>query len=463
MMRRRNFLTGVFAAAVTPNFARAKACIEKKAEFKEAANVDICVLGGSCTGVFAAVRAARLGAKVAIVEQANGFGGVAVNGLVNVWHSFMDTEFKRQIIGGMSQEVVERLKTRGAVTTLEKNESIAFLLNPFELKTELDELVLEAKVIPFLHSLFSEPYTEDGKIVGAIIDGKSGRRIIRAKYFIDATGDADFCLRGGFKVYTPDSVQPATMCALVKNFDSKLIIKHSKEFNIPPTFIWDALLPGGDLRLLAGTRISGRFMADSEDLTFAEIEGRRQTRAIMDIMRKYGKNDAKSHLLGLPSYIGIRETRHIASLHRITEDEALNGVRYPDAIANGSYRFDVHHQDRSGVTFHYLDGTAKYISGNAPVKEFMWRKKTLPENPTFYQMPLRSLIPQNSCNVIAAGRMIDAAPLAFSGIRVMVNMNQLGEAAGVATYLALKSGKNIGDVSAEEVRKTLASGGSIII
>ena len=76
--------------------------------------------GGSCTGVFAAVRAARLGAKVAIVEQANGCGGVAVNGLVNVWHSFMDAEFKRQIIGGMSQEVVERLKTRGAVTTLEK-------------------------------------------------------------------------------------------------------------------------------------------------------------------------------------------------------------------------------------------------------------------------------------------------------------------------------------------------------
>ena len=133
MMRRRNFLTGVFAAAVTPNFARAKACIEKKAEFKEAANVDICVLGGSCTGVFAAVRAARLGAKVAIVEQANGFGGVAVNGLVNVWHSFMDAEFKRQIIGGMSQEVVERLKTRGAEWRLQfscTSGVLGLLLNP---------------------------------------------------------------------------------------------------------------------------------------------------------------------------------------------------------------------------------------------------------------------------------------------------------------------------------------------
>ena len=52
MMRRRNFLTGVFAAAVTPNFARAKACIEKKAEFKEAANVDICVFGGGVVRAF---------------------------------------------------------------------------------------------------------------------------------------------------------------------------------------------------------------------------------------------------------------------------------------------------------------------------------------------------------------------------------------------------------------------------
>ncbi|MCC5788254.1 MAG: FAD-dependent oxidoreductase [Opitutales bacterium] len=43
--------------------------------------VDVCVLGGSCTGVFAAVRAARRGLRVAIVEKSNRFGGVATNGL----------------------------------------------------------------------------------------------------------------------------------------------------------------------------------------------------------------------------------------------------------------------------------------------------------------------------------------------------------------------------------------------
>ena len=45
---------------------------------------DLCVLGGSATGVFAAVRAARLGARVCIVERQNYFGGTATAGLVNI-------------------------------------------------------------------------------------------------------------------------------------------------------------------------------------------------------------------------------------------------------------------------------------------------------------------------------------------------------------------------------------------
>ncbi|WP_294432870.1 FAD-dependent oxidoreductase [uncultured Victivallis sp.] len=51
------------------------------------ADVDLCVAGGSCTGVFAAVTAARSGARVALVEAQNRFGGTAVASLVNYWHS----------------------------------------------------------------------------------------------------------------------------------------------------------------------------------------------------------------------------------------------------------------------------------------------------------------------------------------------------------------------------------------
>lgn len=68
---------------------------------KEFGSYDLVVVGGGCTGVFAAVRAARLGLKVAIIEKSNCFGGVTTNSLVNVWHSFFDVDEKEQIIGGL--------------------------------------------------------------------------------------------------------------------------------------------------------------------------------------------------------------------------------------------------------------------------------------------------------------------------------------------------------------------------
>ena len=73
---------------------------------KVADSADICIVGGSCTGVFAAVRAARLGAKVILVEQQNRFGGVATCGLVGMWHSVYDITGEKQVIGGLTFEKV---------------------------------------------------------------------------------------------------------------------------------------------------------------------------------------------------------------------------------------------------------------------------------------------------------------------------------------------------------------------
>ena len=84
-------------------------------------------------------------------------------------------------------------------------------------------------------------------------------------------------------------------------------------------------------------------------------------------------------------------------------------------------------------------------------------------DPTFYQVPLRSIIPSKYDNLMIAGRMLDASLIAFSGIRVMVNMNQLGEAAGVTSYLALDQNKPVRDIDHNSVRNELKKGGSIII
>ncbi|MDD4226427.1 MAG: FAD-dependent oxidoreductase [Mariniphaga sp.] len=428
--------------------------------------VDICVLGGSCTGVFAAIRASRLRAKVAIIEKQNAFGGVATHALVNIWHSIYDAEFKQQIIAGLTTETMERLARRNAVVKTSNNHSKAFTFNSQELKIELDEMVLESNIHPYLHTLFSEPFfDEDKRLTGIIVDNKSGRGIIKAKYFIDATGDGDLCQRLGLDTYAHDLIQPPTTCAHFEGLNiekvNNLLKEHREEFNIPDGFLWGSDLPGTNTFMMAGTRVYGVNCSVADDLTRAEMEGRRQIRAIMDMVRKYAPQEQPG-LVALPSSIGIRETRHVRCRYQVTDHDALDGKRFEDAIANGSYRLDIHHQDKPGLTFMYLDGTQVYSRPGYPNVTSRWREDA-GENTGFYQVPLRSLIPPKYNNLMIAGRMLDAQMIAFSGIRVMVNMNQLGEAAGVTSSLALHKNKAIHEVDSKDVRNELKKGGSIIV
>ena len=431
------------------------------------AEADICVLGGSCTGVFAALRAARLGAKVVLIEKQNSFGGTATNSMVNVWHSLMDTEFKQQIIAGLTLEVIERLEKRGAVNFDRGSASVGCGFNSDEMKIELDEMVKEAGVKPYLHTFFSMPYVRDGQLEAVIVENKSGRGAIKAKMFVDATGDGDLCHRLGLKTYTREHLQPPTTCARFSGWDSvrssfsRLFREHGEEFDVPLGFVWGRGVPGSEVYMLAGTRVYGADCSNAEQLTKAEMEGRRQVRAFMDMVRKY-KPESDVVLQALPSQIGIRETRHVKCQYQLKGDDVLSGKRFKDAIANGSYRVDIHHQDKPGLTFKYLDGTQSYNRPGYPPIKGRWREETQ-TNPTFYQIPFRSLVTGQYGNLITAGRMLDADLVAFSAVRVMVNMNQTGEAAGTAAYLALDTHTPIPSLKPSTIRKTLAEKGSIII
>ena len=162
---------------------------------------DLCVLGGSCTGVFAAVRAARLGLSVAIVERMGCFGGVATLSLVNVWHSSLDEPFEKQIFAGLTIEVMDRLRLRQAVTDYPNCPHYAWVFNSTELQIELDELIQESRITPHLHTAFAAPHVEDGRLKAVVVENKDGRQAIRARFFIDATGDGDLCQRLGLETY----------------------------------------------------------------------------------------------------------------------------------------------------------------------------------------------------------------------------------------------------------------------
>lgn len=429
---------------------------------------DLCVLGGSCTGVFAAVRAARLGLSVALVEQMGCFGGVATSSLVNVWHSPFDTEFKQRIIGGLTVEVMERLAQRNAVTVRENCPHWHWAFNSAQLQIELDTLVCEHGITPWLHTSFVSAVVEDGELRAVIVENKSGRSALRARFFIDATGDGDLCHRLGLESHRQEHRQPSTTCAIFDNWRDydqldwqQLIRRHGSEYGLPDGFCWGVTVPGTDAYMLAGTRVY-QDCSDAAALTQASIEGRRQVRAIGDLLRKYAP-EPPAELIALPARIGVRETRHIRCLHRLTADEVLYGVSFADTIANGSYRVDVHHDDKPGLTFRYLDGREVYIRPGYPAEQGHWREP-LQSDPLFYQIPYRCLVPAGAYgNLLAAGRFIDADEQAHGAIRVMVTMNQTGEAAGVAAALALRSGRRAAAIDTDELRAMLVAGGSVLL
>ena len=447
---------------------------EPAREVPVAESCDLCVLGGSTTGVFAAVAAARRGAKVALVEALGCFGGTATSSLVLVWHAVFDTAWKTQIAAGLPLELIDRLKRRNAVIERTHSPNWQFAFNPAEMAIDLDGMVLDAGVRPFLHARFAAPVMDEARrMTHAVIEDKSGRRAIEARVFIDATGDADVAHRMGLECYTQPHLQPPTTTALIQGLDTLKDLDPG--FNLrrdafdpkfpealPPGFLWDAPLPGTrDLRMVAGTRVHGADCSDADDLTRAEVEGRRQVRAICDLVRNHAEGGRACALVGLPARIGIRQSRQVRCLHRLTEREVLHGARFEDAIANGSYRVDVHSDRGGGIVLRYLDGTETLVMPGGR-EQRRWRDP-VERDPTFYQIPYRSLVPRGAANVLVAGRCLDADEGAFGALRVMINCSQTGEAAGTAAWLALDSDRDVADVDTEALRRSLRERGAIVL
>ncbi len=431
---------------------------------------DVCVVGGSCTGVFAAVAAARLGARVALVENGGYFGGTATASLVAIWHTVLDTVYERTIIGGLTTEIVDRLLARDAAIAHEPNASAHFVLSPYELAIELDLLVAEHSIRPFLHTRFVAPAAEDGLVSAVVIEDKTGRRAIRARQFIDATGDGDLVHRLGLATWRQAALQPPTTTALLQGLAklpagfslARTVFDPQYPEALPRGFLWGVHVPGDDVFMVAGTRVHGCDASDADQLTQAEMGGRQQVRAMLDILRRHVPGGEQVALVGLPARIGLRQSRQVVAQHRLTEQEVLHGVRFDDAIANGSYRVDVHFADRDGLVFRYLDGSELTVYCDGTSERGRWRPESA-DNPTFYQVPYRSLVPQGARNVLVAGRCLDADEGAFGAVRVMVNCNQMGQAAGVAAWLADEAGVPVGQVDPVRLRGVLAEQGAVVI
>ncbi len=439
---------------------------------------DICVVGGSATGVFAAVRAARLGARVVIIEKQNSFGGVATNGFVSVWHTLMNTEGNLQVISGLTEEVLQRLPEVDRACSDETGGSNYF--NPAELKCELDCLLREANVKIYLHTYYAGLLEEDNEVKAIFVENKDGRGAIRGKFFIDATGDGDLCRDLGIERYVNPHMQPPSYVFLMQGSDdcfykkyplqgsdsvTHMLNAHVEEFDLERDWGWSTWVPGlnKNIKLRSNTHVFNVQCASAEDLTKAELIGREKMRKVCRAMRKYGDPNEAYSIVSDCSYIGVRDTYHYKTKFMANHLDLLMGTSYDDCILRGTYSVDSHH-DKEGITFMFLDGSYTREDTHGNIYHGNWREENgldvSAPIPTFYQLPFRALVGERCKNFIAAGRMLHADPAAFGALRVMVNLNQIGEASGVAAYLSITQGKSIQELDGVEVARTLSRGGS---
>ena len=459
---RRGFIASIVAGSammgVQAKVGRDEKTLEVPAgKIPVAGEYDLVVAGGSTTGVAAAVTAARAGLAVAIVESNAFFGGTATAGLVPVWHSLYSTDGREQIIGGITDEIERSLLERGEAKLLDKtNPSVGCYLNVAALELKLDEMVRDAKTItPFLKTQVVDAVLDrPGHLTHVVIEDRDGRRALAAKQFVDATGDATLAVRAGFETWTPSrsDIQAHTLCAIVSGADAVKKVHPSFSFNklmgpsggaeLKHSFLWTAPVIGSPgLTFLAATRVLGCDPSDARDLTDGLIESRAQLKRIIDAAnRKFPTKDGQRiSLVSVASDLGIRESRHIKAQYKVTTEDVLYGRHFDDCIAKGSYRVDIH--EGTGITLRYLNGDEHAMvttaGGKVRWRRGKWRNDKGPF-PTWYEIPLRSLIPVGAQNLCCAGRMIDCERDAYGALRVMVNCNQMGEAAGRLAVQAVK-------------------------
>ena len=175
---------------------------------------------------------------------------------------------------------------------------------------------------------------------------------------------------------------------------------------------------------------------DPEDLTRGETVCRRQIDAIIAFLREYVPGYERCYLIGTASLLGVRETRHFHGRYTLTREDILQMRSFEDWIVRGArFNFDVHNMSGAG-----LDETGM--------------QKKFPQN-NQYAIPYRCLLPREIGGLLLAGRCISGSHMAHSNYRVMPICVAIGEAAGIAAALAVRSGIEPAQVDSAAIQALL--------
>jgi len=431
-------------------------------------SADVIVCGGGPAGVGAALTAARLGAKVILLEVNGCVGGVWTAGLLS-WLFEMDQP-------GISREITRELDKRGARKNICCHSTDKYPYDAEAMKLVLEEMLIKAGVEVHLHTRVVAALVRDRKIEGVITESKSGREAYTAPCFIDATGDGDLAARCGcgfdFGKADTGAVQPFTFMALIAVRDVEALrpyiihtdasISHAgfigpttkfretiQSLGIEPSYQASTLFHLRDnLVALMINHQYGVSPINERQVTKASMEGRAEVNRVVTALRATGGPWTDLLIVATPEQIGTREGRRIHGRYTVNINDLREGKRHQDGICHVRYWIDVHSTDpKKGKGFENEQGGANKQAVE-PGKE-----KT-PTKP--YDIPLRALVAKDLDNMMMAGRCISGDFLAHASYRVTGVAVALGQAAGATSALAAKRKLTPPEIPVKEVKTALA-------
>jgi hypothetical protein len=441
---------------------------------------DVVVVGGGTSGVSAAIASSRAGANTILIERLGTLGGqMNVSGPPGFAYAYMFNPRREQIIGGIMEETHSRLLKEGHAlphTTPDFRIGYSFsLVDPDYWGLMIFEMMTENGVNLLLHSMAVDVVKEGDHIKGIVVENVSGRQIVLGKVIIDCTGEGHVAARAGvpYEQVSKEELEPHTISFAVDGVDWDKVLQYVKdnaeyEFNplTHPYLNWtkeqlverirqvkdvreisnfmgyyslrDAALAAGEWHPYSGVgffimpRDNGHLQAlfqhssqvdnadptNVRDLTYCEIECRKQVIMALKFIKKYMPGFENSYLTRMCSELRIRESRRIIGDYILTKKDVAEARKFKDVIGKSSFSSGAKHVatkdtlDLQGVVY--------------------------PKDGGSYDIPYRCLVPKAVESLLVAGKPISTDRDSYA--RFLQITMVTGQAAGVAAAVCSRKG-----------------------
>ncbi|MFS4467479.1 FAD-dependent oxidoreductase [Maribacter sp. 2210JD10-5] len=396
---------------------------------------DVCVVGGGAAGISAAIAAARTGKKVLLIEKYGFCGGATVAGLSGtICGLFNSGDVKReQIVFGFADEFYSKLKQRnGVVKPVDFGKTCLIPHDGLVWKELADDLLQSENIEIRYHTNFLKAITdESGKVTALIVKSFEGQFAICSEVVVDASGDAEIIHNIEGETYSGASgtVQTPTMIFKMGHVDMEVFLKTSPEsicekveeadkagdFKLPRHHVYAFPLPNKNEVICNMTRITypdgtTPLGISSEDMTYAEIEGRKQAREYADFLIERISAFKDAYMVDTGAQVGIRQSRSIVGHHQLMNEEVYNAKKSKSAISHSAWPIEAHGSGDLKIV--YLEND-------------------------HYDIPFETLQPTIGNNILVAGRCMSAEHEALASARVTGQCFGMGYAIGAAVSLML--------------------------